>query len=415
MGMGVGHKQNLDPEGHIDRDKILIDIKHTNKEWFADSVLKNNIILSYVNSESYYNPFNDPVNSWKKGQPYVKEYVAGLSTNLIYSGFDNHVLNIKIGYEYSFLDPEHWKNFGPRTANDPAFPELVDITNYPDAPFMLKQKRQSFYGVIQDEYMIKDDMIFTIGARYDYYDDIGSTINPRLALVWQQKDNLTIKLMYGRAFRAPTFGELYYINNPAVRGNEDLDPETIDTYEIAFNYRAKLHTKLNFFYYEAKDIIDYIELPGASLGEKTAQNLKDQNAYGVELEIEYPVTQNIDLIGNYSYQHSEDAETKDRIANAPVHQVFSQLQYRTNKNWNTNLQYFYIGKRYRDTTDTRANVDANHLVNLTIQRKNIFKNLDILLSARNLFDEEYFEPSDIIEKDYPMPGRSIFAELRYMF
>ena len=40
-----------------------------------------------------------------------------------------------------------------------------------------------------------------------------------------------------------------------MQGNPDLDSETIDTYEIALNYRTEVHTKLNIFYYRAKDLI----------------------------------------------------------------------------------------------------------------------------------------------------------------
>ena len=42
--------------------------------------------------------------------------------------------------------------------------------------------------------------------------------------------------MYGQAFRAPNFSELYATNNPAIIGNPDLGPETIRTYEVGLRY-----------------------------------------------------------------------------------------------------------------------------------------------------------------------------------
>jgi outer membrane receptor for ferrienterochelin and colicins len=82
-----------------------------------------------------------------------------------------------------------------------------------------------------------------------HYSDFGDTFNPRIALVWQSAYNLTTKFMYGRAFRAPSFSELFNVNNPVAQGNDSLDPESIDWYELAFDYqpRADLRTGLNLF------------------------------------------------------------------------------------------------------------------------------------------------------------------------
>jgi len=406
LGVGIGRIRNLDPNGYIDRDKILTDIQYINNGWFDDTTVKTRAYFSYLYSQPNYNPENN----WKQGKAYSQEYMHGLSSSVIYKGFKNHTINIKVGYKYGKLDPYHRKNFGTDVVDG----VLTDITDNPDAVFMLEQSRTNYYALLQDEYTIDEDLVFTIGARYDYYDDFGSTINPRLALVWQKNENLTVKAMYGRAFRAPTFGELYLLNSPALQGNPDLDPETIDTYEIAFNYRAKVHTKLNIFYYRAKDLIDYVQDP--FLTTETAQNIKDQTGYGLELELEYALTNTISLRGNYSYQHSQDSDTKERVADAPVNQLFAQVQYRPNINWNINTQYYYIGKRYREATDTRDALDSDTLVNLTIERTDIIKGLDGLVSARNLFNSDYIEPSSIVvPNDYPMAGISVFAELRYRF
>jgi len=292
---------------------------------------------------------------------------------------------------------------------------LVDVTDNPNLTYMLEQTRTNIYAMLQDEYMINEDLVFTAGFRYDHYDDFGATFNPRLAVVWQESGNITLKAMCGRAFRAPSFGELYLINNPAFVGNPDLNPETIDTYEVALNYRGRIHSRLNIFYYEAKDLIDYIQ-DSATPTPSTAQNAKDQSGYGAELELEYSFNDLLSLRGNYAYQNSKDSNTKERVANAPVHQAYAQLQYQPKINWNANMQYFYIGKRYRESTDIRDDIESDNLVNLTIERKNIFEGLDTLISVRNLLDEDHIEPSSIsIPNDYPMQGRYLFAELRYSF
>ena len=65
----------------------------------------------------------------------------------------------------------------------------------------------------------------TAGLRYDDYNDFGDTWNPRLALVWAARHDLTAKVLYGQAFRAPSFTEFRLQNNPVALGNDELDPE----------------------------------------------------------------------------------------------------------------------------------------------------------------------------------------------
>ena len=55
----------------------------------------------------------------------------------------------------------------------------------------------------------RPDWELTVGARYDHYSDFAGSLAPRLALVWQTGDQLTTKLLYGQAFRAPYYQELY--------------------------------------------------------------------------------------------------------------------------------------------------------------------------------------------------------------
>ncbi len=114
--------------------------------------------------------------------------------------------------------------------------------------------------VLQDEWQLADDWQLTAGVRYDEYSDFGGTINPRAALVWDINQQLTSKLLYGRAFRAPTFSEQGNQNNPVLLGNRNLRPETINTYEWAFDYRpvSSLRTAVNLYYYQIESLISVV-------------------------------------------------------------------------------------------------------------------------------------------------------------
>src|SRR3990167_9206610 len=88
-----------------------------------------------------------------------------------------------------------------------------------------------------------------LGLRYDNYSKIGDHVSPRLGLLFHADDHNTLKLLSGEAFRAPQAGELYTTNNPVIRGNPDLKPETIVTSELIWlHQRERGQFSLTYFY-----------------------------------------------------------------------------------------------------------------------------------------------------------------------
>jgi len=129
----------------------------------------------------------------------------------LYTAIKNHALRLGVGYNWQDLYiVEQFINFGtdadgnPIAAGDP----LVNLSGSPYA-FAPEKTRKISYMFLQDVWTISDDWELTIGARYDHYSDFGGTFNPRLAIVWQSTHKLTTKMMYGRAFRAPSYQELF--------------------------------------------------------------------------------------------------------------------------------------------------------------------------------------------------------------
>ena len=95
-----------------------------------------------------------------------------------------------------------------------------------------------------------------IGAiRYDEYDDVGSSTNPRVGVIWSPIDDLSIRGTWGTSFRAPALFQLNNnyqailsryqdpdtteMNTPAllVAGNTDeLDPEESESWSAGFDW-----------------------------------------------------------------------------------------------------------------------------------------------------------------------------------
>ncbi len=74
------------------------------------------------------------------------------------------------------------------------------------------------------------------GSRLDYYSNFGSSLNPRAALIVRPYEAGNLKIVVGKAFRAPSVYEHYYTGPTQVPGL-DLRPEEIVSGEVEFTHR----------------------------------------------------------------------------------------------------------------------------------------------------------------------------------
>jgi outer membrane receptor protein involved in Fe transport len=79
------------------------------------------------------------------------------------------------------------------------------------------------------------------GARLDYYSnlprfDLAAQTNPRLAVIWKPYDRGNVKVLAGKAFRAPSVYELFYTSTTQVPA-ENLGPEQIYSGEVEYSHR----------------------------------------------------------------------------------------------------------------------------------------------------------------------------------
>lgn len=362
------------------------------------------------------------------GNPEVDENHTRLDLTSFYSGYKEHEIRIAAGASYQELNAEENKNFGPgvldeNTVTLPLLGAVVDgtLTDVTGTEYMFipDEDRTIYYLSLQDQWNVATDWTLTMGVRYDEYSDFGSTVNPRAALVWETQHNLTTKFLYGRAFRAPSFAELFTANNPVVAGNPDLDPEVINTFEIAFDFRPRhnLQTGLNIFYYEIDDLIEFVSEPG--LASSTAQNVGEQEGRGVEVEGSWTIRPDLLINANYAYQNTEDTNG-DPTPNAPENQAYLQLIWKFSPNWFASTQGSWIGDRQRSADDDRGDIDDYTLVNLTLGCQCFTPKLNLSLAMKNAFDSNADEPSPIEVQpanpgDYPLEGRSVFFSADYSF
>jgi len=114
-------------------------------------------------------------------------------------------------------------------------------------------------------------LVLDAAVRYDHYDDVGSTTNPKIGVDWSPVDALTIRGSYGTSFRAPLISQIYGnsnalfgqdYTNPAggtqITGfalsapNLDLGPETATTWSLGFEYNPTSAFRLGATYWNVE-------------------------------------------------------------------------------------------------------------------------------------------------------------------
>jgi len=230
----------------------------------------------------------------------------------------------------------------------------------------------------------------TAGVRHDNYSEFGGTTNPRAGLVWGFLENADLKLLYGRAFRAPDFAELYTDNNLANMGNPDLDPETIETYEAGVIFRPSnnFSIDLNYFYNKIDDLIfiDSSSSPGLF------SNGGKQEVDGIELVLRGKYTPDNYWQLAYTHQDPRDRETGEELPDVPSNRASGSINYGLTKYINLHTDILWTDKRPRQSGDTRDDTPAYTTVDIAVTAKNFYKTLEIQGTIHNLFDEDYVDP-----------------------
>lgn len=294
---------------------------------------------------------------------------------------------------------------------------VQDQKNWDSAVYLNDHRHSNNWGAyIQDEWKIFDKWTFTGGVRYDEYETFGGTTNPRLALVYQHSDATTIKLLYGRAFRAPNAYELYYNDGGVTtKAPDSLNPETIETYEAVLEQKLNktLSATVSAFHYTMNDVLDQYVDPSDDL--LVFKNLRDVKANGIETALLGKWENGVKGRASYSFVEARDGQTNAILVDSPKHLAkFNVISPVINDNLFAGLEVLYTS-RAKTLTDNYAN--DFWITNLTLTYENIIKGLELSASVYNLFDVHYGYPGgnehreDIIEQD----GRSFRIKLTYRF
>jgi outer membrane receptor for ferrienterochelin and colicin len=176
----------------------------------------------------------------------------------------------------------------------------------------------------QDDIKVGDGVTLSTGLRYDHHDAFGSVLSPRLGLIYNGGSATTVKLLFGRAFRAPNAYEQDYVSGQS-KPNPNLQPERIETLELIAQQRVGASVKLtaSAFRNRLSALINENTDPADSL--LIFENSQGIHSNGLELGVEVNRGHGLSGQTTYSLQKSEDRQTGAELTNSPRHMIKMQL------------------------------------------------------------------------------------------
>jgi len=308
-------------------------------------------------------------------------------------------------------------------------------------------------GFVQWRSRWNETLDSTLGIRYDQSSTYGSTVNPRIGLVYKANDKLVLKALYGTAFLQPAPGTAYehygsfndsknnageYTSDFFHIPNPDLKPETMKALELTLAYRATENFNLNWtlFHNQIDDLIfnaptdvpvaDFIS--GGSISfTQTNKNLGQATAYGGEFRFDRQIYLNNDsklnLWGNYSYVTGElQRSNEDFSTDLPYtakHKLKLGLTYKY-LDYSISPNLLWIGKTTHFTSEVDhptqlKTVPEYRVLNLHATAA-LSKRFEVFLTVTNAFDKRYYNAGgDDSASMYqtPQDPRRVFLGIRY--
>jgi outer membrane receptor for ferrienterochelin and colicin len=264
---------------------------------------------------------------------------------------------------------------------------------------------------------------FTVGARYEFHSQFGSSFVPRAAIT-KVMGRFHAKLLASQAFRAPG------IEN--INVNPDIKPEKTTVFEGELGYQLGYHqfVSLNAYDITIRRPIIYTYDPVSM--EEIYQNFDQTGTRGVEAEYRMRYKWGY-ATANWSYYNAAgknkialyQVPTDDSVHLAfPAHKVAVTGSVNLTRDLSFNPSAILTSERYGYLSgDTDGNPVLGRrpggvMLNANLLHRDLFmKGLDAGLGCFNLLGQEvlYLQPYDGGHAPLPGPSREFVFKLSYTY
>jgi vitamin B12 transporter len=216
--------------------------------------------------------------------------------------------------------------------------EVDDVTNF--GPNFENRRRRNRSFVIEDRYTHTlsggSRLELSVGARHDDFDEFGTEVSPRIAAALVT-GRTKWRAAFGRGFRAPSLGELYY----PFFGNANVKAERNRSIEVGWDTALGRDGIFSATYFNTRDR-DLITFSPVTF---VTENIGRVRSDGVELGIVENVSKALYTAISYTYlRRNEDESTGQRLYRRPKHSGSIFVGYRAGA-VDTNIAIQRVGVR----------------------------------------------------------------------
>jgi len=312
-------------------------------------------------------------------------------------------LNVVLGYTHEYRSNYH---------TDDHFYQSIPSYNY--------QPKSAY---VEGNYKVCESLKLTAGGKWHEPTLGDSDVISRFGAVFTPFENWGLKLLRGEAFRGAIAIESDLDDPPILVGNDDLEPETVTTYDAqVFYHDKKTYAALTYFH---SKIEDQIVFDATTSDPMTYKNAGEQEFDGIEFEAKYFFTPQWHALGSFMYQEDD---RDDDVNHTVVPENMAKLGTAyTWKGGTASVFYTYFGTPPRIASPVMVNPTPEklNLVSLNLRFDvskwlRLDKGQSILsLRAENLLDEEVYVPTMVyagVPNTFPYgPGATFYAGLKVDF
>lgn len=279
-----------------------------------------------------------------------------------------------------------------------------DVDPYTPYLDMDHPKRQAAV-YLQDEMRLGQRIILNTGVRHDVDSEGGATTNPRVALLYKTARQLTLKALYGTAYRSANAYERYYTFD--YKANPALRSEHIKTFELIAEYfpTDRFRATASVFQYRMRDMLALATAPES--GYLYFSNIDAARATGIELEAEWLREDGSSLKGSANVQSARNDVNGEWLANSPRRLL--KLNYTSpplGAHLRASAEYRFTGRR---RTVLHGEVGGFGVVNVNLVGQVPGTPVEVSAGVFNLFAKRYADSASEEHYDNGMPPRHLDA------
>jgi len=338
---------------------------------------------------------------------YFRTISHNFDTKLIYN-FSQNLKNVS-GFSYDYIDgiPVISEGKGGKPITTDVQRGKLDHNFYTSGIFSEFSYRTSY------------DLNFSIGGRFDYSSNYGSTFMPRISTVYNYGSNI-FKFVYSTGYLAPSITQVYFESFTTfswIKPNEELKPETTTNFELNYDYiKENFRISANLFYSKFSNLIaesvENGDSVNISIGNEVyfvpvlqSENIGNGEHYGLNLFVSSKLSKYFETDCNYSmllgYDNVNNLKidlNDNLVANHKIN-VGIKYNYKLLSIYgegilisDKRIKSNHAQSEYSIFLDENGYLNFNSvfLFNLNIRLNKLFDSFSTYLRVKNVFNTEYY-------------------------